>query len=170
MAVIKGGILGGLVLFLWGMFSWMVLPWHMETLHKFKNEQVVASAVLNNVSEPGVYFLPHAFEQQKHLRIFTSIDAEAMPSSSMAIPMAIGLLTQIIGAFLVAWLLSKTRGLNYFTRVGFVVVFALAAGVITAVPYWNWFGFDSNFTLVGMADLLISWLLAGLIIAKVVRG
>ena len=66
-------------------------------------------------------------------------------------------------------LLCKTTGLSYFGRVGFVVVFALAAGFVTHVPYWNWFYFNSQFTLVQITDLLVGWFLAGLAMAGVCK-
>ena len=35
--LVKGTVLGGLALFLWGAVSWMVLPWHQATLLPFAN-------------------------------------------------------------------------------------------------------------------------------------
>ena len=33
---IKAGILGGIIVFMWGMVSWMVLPWHTSTIVSFR--------------------------------------------------------------------------------------------------------------------------------------
>jgi hypothetical protein len=67
----------------------------------------------------------------------------------------------------VTWLLLQTANLSYRRRVGFVVVVALAAGVVAHVPFWIWWKFSTSFTLVEFADLIIGWGLAGLLIAKV---
>lgn len=170
MRCIKGGIIGGIILFLWGMVSWLVLSWHMTTMNGFKDEQAVASTIQSNVLQSGIYIIP--LEQMKTTPeatqtplIFASVHLEG--TQSMVIPSLIGLVNQIVAAILVAWLLTKTSGLGYFGRVGFVIVFALAVGVISQVPYWNWFAFDPKYTLVMIADLLIGWFLAGLVLAKI---
>jgi hypothetical protein len=38
---------------------------------------------------------------------------------------------------------------------------------VTHVPYWNWWSFPEEYTLVAMADLAVGWFLAGLVIARV---
>lgn len=172
---IKTGIVGGIILFIWSAISWMVLPWHMTTLNAFTNENAVVQAVKANASQSGIYVLP--FKQmdakqdqstQKIPQVFASVNFNGM-DSSMAKPMFIGLIGLVITAILAAWLLSKTGGLNYFGRIGFVLVFALAGSLMTNIPYWNWFAFDTNYTLVIIADTLIGWFLAGLVMAKMVK-
>lgn len=177
MRTVKAGVLGGIVLFIWGMVSWMLLPWHMETLHSFKDAKAVTQVIESNVSQSGIYFAPtmeeHAAKKEvakkeavkKEPMIFTSVRLEGM-GPSMAVPMLISLFTQIVAAFFVAWMLSKTIGLSYMKRVTFVVVFALAASLVTEVPAWTWFGFDPKYVLVLIADLLIGWFFAGLVLAK----
>lgn len=167
-AYIKNGILAGLVLFLWGAFSWMVLPWHRATIHNFIDGQAVAAGVSANVIHSGIYLTPMGMgslpEQTKQAMVFASVHLSGMPS--MVPTLIISILTQLIAAILVSYLLSKTKDLTFYKRLKFVLVFALAAGIVIHVPYWNWFGFDITYTLVEMADLLIGWLLAGLVLAK----
>ena len=57
------------------------------------------------------------------------------------------------------------RGLTFGGRVGFVAMAALAAGVFIHVPYWNWYGFSTAYTLVQMAELVVGGLLSGIVIA-----
>lgn len=169
---IKAGIVGGIVIFIWSMVSWMVLPWHMATVHSFKDEKAVTQMLEANALKPGIYYSPAWNSTQ-------TVNPESVPTvfaaiqfngkTSMTTPMIISLLTQIVAAIFVAWLLGRTRGLNYFSRVSFVVIFALAAGIVSEVPYWNWFGFDVQYILVAIADLLIGWFFAGLVLAKMVR-
>lgn len=54
----KSALLGGIIVFIWGIISWMLLPWHMMTTHKFVNEEQVAMAVKANAPQSGIYFLP----------------------------------------------------------------------------------------------------------------
>lgn len=167
---IKAGILGGIVLFIWGFISWTMLPWHTMSMHNFKSDVAVTQAIQANAPESGIYVLPsmHPGEGMESKStgpmVFASIHLPGM-SSSMGMPMGIGLLTQIVAAFLVAWMLARTK-LSYVGKVGFVVIFALTATIIRDVPAWNWFMFDTHYTLVMMADTIIGWFFAGLVLAK----
>lgn len=173
---IKSGIVGGIILFIWSAISWMALPWHMDTLHGFTDETAVVQTITSNASQSGIYVLPfkqmdvqQGQETQQTPQVFASINLQGM-GSSMAKPMGIGLIGQIIAAMLVAWLLSKTSGLGYFGKLGFIFIFAVTVAIIADVPNWNWFAFDTHYTLVMMADTLIGWVLAGLVMAKLVKA
>ena len=37
-ALLKGTFLGAIVIYLWMMISWMVLPWHCSAMNKFIDE------------------------------------------------------------------------------------------------------------------------------------
>lgn len=166
---IKGGVIAGIVLFIWTAISWMVLPWHMNTLSTYKDETAVIDVIKTNAPKSGIYFLPmqkmnEAEQTAAQPMIFTSIRLEGVPSMTMQ--MATGLICEILTAILVGWLLTKTAGLGYFQRVGFVMVFAIAVSIIAHVTNWNWMAFDLMYTLVQISDVLIGWFLAGLILAK----
>ena len=160
-----GSILAGIVLFVWGAISWMVLPWHTQTL----NDLPDAQAILAKATQPtGIYIYPSAkqfLEQSNTVQTLVFASVQRDRPTSMVLPLLISLATQIIAAIFVFWMLSMTTGLSYVGRLFFVVMFGLAAGLVTHVPYWNWFGFDTYYTLVEMADLVIGWFLAGLIMA-----
>jgi hypothetical protein len=162
---IKNGVLAGVVLFVWGAFSWMALPWHTATLHHFIDGQAVSNGLVANALQSGIYVTPMGQDKTQQAFIFASVHLQGMPLSMMP-ALIVSLLIQMIAAILVAYLLSKTSGLTYYKRVKFVVTFALAAGIVTYLPYWNWFCFDTTYTLVMMTDLLPGWLLAGLVLAK----
>lgn len=169
---IKAGVLGGIVLFIWSAISWMYLPWHAATLNKFKDEKAVSEIVIANASQSGIYLLPGvqmagSQEKSPEMVMFSSVHQAGMQTKMMQ--SAVSLVTKIISAILVAWLLCNTSNLGYVRRVGFIMVFALAAGFVTHVPYWNWFYFNSQFTLVQMADLLVGWFLAGLAMAGICK-
>ena len=78
-----------------------------------------------------------------------------------------GFMTEVLSAFLLTGLLLRLRLAGYWDRVKFVLLFALAAAVIAHLPNWNWWGFPLDYTLVGMADILIGYFLAGLVLAKI---
>nr|MBI3614030.1 hypothetical protein [Nitrospirota bacterium] len=184
-SLILGGLLGGLVLFFWGAFSYMVLPWHSMALEKFTDEAVVAQALTANASRSGMYILPNPHQhepgttaaQQQAVEegakrrmmsgpfLFAAVSLDG--TRDMGRALLLNVLSDILAAALVTWLLLQTAHVSYRRRVGFVVVMALTTGLVAHVPSWIWWKFSTSFTLVEFADLLIGWGLAGLVIAKV---
>jgi len=177
MKLIKAGVVGGLIIYIWYAISWMALPWHKTTIHQFKVDAAISQAIEANAPTSGIYLLPAMPEKEKtradanneakhEPMVFAAVSLEGMPAT-MTRTLMISLITHIVAAFLVAWLLLQTAQLSYIGRLSFILVFALAAGIVTNVPLWNWFKFDSQYILVNFGDLLISWFLAGLVMAKI---
>ena len=170
---IIGGIVAGVVLFIWSAVSWMLLPWHMTTINKFEDITAVSQIIKANAPKSGVYVMPMSDQalQSNQLTdqvpyVFATVRMESIPES-MTSQFIMTVIAQIIAAFLVAWMLCKTSGLSFFGRVGFVVIFAIAASFAIDIPNWIWFRVDSSFTLLGMIDMLVGWFLAGLVLAGI---
>jgi hypothetical protein len=182
--LIQGGVLGGIVLFIWSAISWMALPFHDQHLKGFTNETLVESALMASLEKEagGVYILPNPMspahltaeanqraQQKMQSGPFALVVMNPKGGGSMPQNMALALVIQILGAALVTGLLLKTGGMKYWGRVGFVVLFGIAAGVVCWLPQWNWWGFSAGFVLTELMDLLVGWFLAGLVIAKVTK-
>ena len=179
--LLKGGILGGLILFAWSGISWMYIPWHAKTFNTFENETEVTKVIAAHAPKSGVYALPGMSNYQKTATkndatdaaekkgplVFASIRLENNPP--MGRLLANELIIQALAAFLVTGLMTRIKGVSYMGRVGLVTLFGLAAGVVSYLPLWNWFGFSLPYIAVGMADLLIGWYFAGFVIARVTR-
>jgi len=179
--LVKGGLLGGLVLFIWGMIAWTVLPWHKMHMMKFSNEKRVAEVMKDNAPMSGLYFLPNMMnlrsdsadmKESKEMMeqgpvVFASVVLEGR-SPSMAIPIAKGLILKIVVAFLVTWLLLHTK-LSYHKKVGFVTMVGVIIALMGTLPYWIWFGFPGGFTVGCMFEIVLGWFFAGLAIGKVSR-
>ena len=84
-------------------------------------------------------------------------------------PFIVSFLLQFVGAWLAIWMLMQTKGLSYKKKVGFFTVFGLSIALLGEVPAWNWMGFPCGYVLVNMSDLVISWFLAGLAMAKMLK-
>ncbi len=160
-------VTAGVVLFVWGFFSWAVLPWHNSAANKFVNEAAISQALKDNAPQAGVYFLP--FSEKDHgpnqVGAFANVLPQGTPMN-MGKQMATALLTNIISALLVLVLLSTTQDLTYWNKVGFFALTGLIIGFVSHAPYWNWFGFSTAYVAVMILDILIGWTLAGLAIAK----
>ncbi len=173
-ALIKGGLLGGLVMFLWGNVSWAVLHWHQSSLRTFKDEAAVAKVLSANAPYRGVYVLPNplkpaanpggesAYAPATGPRAFVAYDDRAL--DSMARPLGGGLLIQLMGGFCLAWLLVNLR-LGYWGRALSGGAAGLFTGIVADLPNWNWWSFSTNYTAVSLVDHTLAGLLAGFVIA-----
>ncbi len=185
-SLVLGTILGGLVAFLWSSVSWEVIGWHEKTLETFQNEDEVSAVIASHATKSGVYLLPGgrstagmSAEQKKATEeavmakmqkgpiMFAAVRREGF--GSLAQGMIKQLLCQMAAALLLTWLLMQTSGLSYFERVAFLGVVGLSASVIADLPNWNWWGFSAAYTALMLVDYTLTWLLAGLVIAKVVK-
>jgi len=185
-SLLLGTILGGLAAFLWSSVSWELLGWHEKSILAFQNDQEVADVLLSHSTQSGTYILPGTPSQegmtaeqkkasqaaviqrmQKGPILFAAFRREGFGSYAQGL--VIQVLSLMAAAFLLTWLLLQTRGLTYAKRVIFLAVVGLAAGVISDIPNWNWWGFSGAFTAANIADFTLTWLVAGLVIAKVAK-
>jgi hypothetical protein len=174
---ILGALLAGVVVFIWGAVSHMLLGVGESSMKAFQDEAAVEQALLSNISGSGIYTVPGmkpdadaaaeaaAMEKMKTGPfVFVSVNREGMPS--MAGPMMKQVLIEILAGLLFTWLLTRTAGLSYLASAGFVAIAALAGTITTSLPFWNWYGFSAGFVFSDLLDAGIGWFLGGLVIAK----
>jgi hypothetical protein len=182
--LLKAAVLGGLIVFVWGMFSWMIFPWHQSCLKKFTHESEVASVIRDNAPVSGVYVLPDTFAYNEHTShaemargkemmergpfMFATVRSNGMGKMTLR-PFIFSLIIQIIGALIVTWMLMQTKGLIFWKQVRFITLFGLGVAILGELPDWNWWGFSCAYVCINIADLVIGWFLAGLGIAKVLK-
>ena len=99
--------------------------------------------------------------------VFAAVRLEPV---SMAKAMVLGFLTNVIAVFLACVLLRQTDRLSYRGRVLFVAGLGLLVFLAGHLDEWNWWGFSNAYTMMQLGALAIGWILAGLVIAKFVRG
>lgn len=185
-SLILGTILGGLMAFVWSSISWELIGWHEKTMVAFHNEDEVSAVIASHAGQDGTYILPSmpptvglTPEQKKNVIAAVMQKMQAGPIMVAAVRrggfgsysrgLIIQLLSLMAAAFLLTWLLLQTAGLSYARRVAFLAVVGLAASVIVDLPNWNWWGFSGPYTAVNLADSTLTWLFAGLVIAKVAK-
>jgi hypothetical protein len=184
-SLVLGTILGGLVAFLWSSLSWEVIGWHEKTMSGFQNEDEVSAVIASHAPRDGTYLLPAGpvtegmtADQKKAIEAAVMGKMQKGPIMVAAVrhnfgsfgrAMAIQVLGLMAAAFLLTWMLLQTRGLGYASRVMFLAVAGLAASVIVDIPNWNWWGFSGSYTVVNLIDSTLTWLIAGLVIAKVAQ-
>jgi hypothetical protein len=72
----------------------------------------------------------------------------------------------MLSALVGTWLLVQAKLPAYGAKVLFVAAVGLVIGIAGHLPEWNWWHFSGSYTLLEMADLVISWTLAGLVLGK----
>ncbi len=181
---VRAAIVGGIIVFVWSLFSWMVLPWHQNCFKKFQDESAVGHAIKNNAQGDGVYVLPNTFAytdstSQKTINkgmemmengpvMFGVVHPNGLGKMTLT-PFVISLIIQVIGAFIITWMLLQTKGLAFKKKVEFVTLFGVAVAVLCELPAWNWWGFPAGIVIVNMLDFVIGWFLGGLGIAKMLE-
>ncbi len=181
--VLFGGIIGGVVAFVWMFVSWTLLPWHHDAVESFKNEEQVAKVIDANTSKSGVYVIPqmpgvdevskevkdsHVAAMQKGPFIFMQVKKEGKDPTSFT-TFLIAFATLFVGASLLSYLLMQMRGTGYFNRLFCSLLFGLSVGVLGIVPEWNWFALGGAYTLVMIGDHVVTWLLAGVVLAGFIK-
>jgi len=162
-------IVCGIIIFAWGITSWMALPWHQMAVNKFTNESEVTETIKANAPKAGIYYLPFAHEDHKAGE--TAAFVNALPkgySPGMTRQFVTQLIGDIIGVSIIVYLLSQTSGLDYWGRVRFVTLTGVVIGFASHFAYWNWFGFPAPYIALIIVDSLIACFLAGLVMAKLV--
>ncbi len=56
--ILVAGVLGGITVYIWGAFSWMVLPWHNATIPQMPQGATVSQTLVDLEVGSGVYMYP----------------------------------------------------------------------------------------------------------------
>ncbi len=171
--ILKVGLIGGASLFIWSIISWTVLPWHNATSHQFINEMQVSQVLKDNAHQKGIYFLPYDFEANSDgatSAFISIIPSTSLSDMSMTKMMGVSFITQIFLMLITGALLYRVARLNYYSHIGYVGVIGFLIGFGSHVPYWNFFGFDINYTIITILDYTIGWTIAGAIIGKLAHA
>ncbi|MDP2208191.1 MAG: hypothetical protein Q8K98_05365 [Bacteroidota bacterium] len=181
--IIIAGIIGGIVITLWGFIAWMGLNFHKDTMKSCPEDEIFSHIFVNSMKEEGVYVIPampdsQTEEAQKVWRdkiksgpIVTIFFHPTGGDPTMMKDVLYGTIINIITAMLAAWILSRSTASkqSYFARVSFVGVLAIFASITIHISNWNWMYFPIKYATAMSADLIIGWILAGLVIAAFIK-
>ena len=183
--VLLAGLLGGIAMFLWSFVAHDLLPLGEIGVSQFENEDAVLDALKTNIGDaPGFYYFPghragaNATAQERREAIKRAMEKAATGPSGILVyhptrQFVFGKLlgvefgTEVLEAILVVFLLSQTRIASFAGRVGFVLVAGILAAMSTNIPYWNWYGFPSNYTAANMFIQIVAFFCAGVVAALV---
>jgi hypothetical protein len=186
--ILLGGLLGAVVVFLMSSIFHMATHLGEVGIQNVPNEEAVLAALRNSIHEPGFYFFPGANMDPGRTKEQVHADYEKQLAKWKEGPTGILIyspggtdlqfgrllanqfLFGLVGSLLLAWILGATAGAtSYGTRVLIVTAAALFGGFVYTMPYWNWYNFPTNYIVSEISTMVVSWAVAGLAMAAVVK-
>lgn len=188
--IMMSGIVGGIILWVWGFLAWVVLPIHVGSMRAVPDDAAVVENLTRSLPSKGVYVIPWmpaetadlAPEQLETEMNTYSEKLRAGPLAMifydpagkdpfMAEQMIVGLFIFIITAGIVGWFLSRSTAAagSYLSGVIYCGMIGVLVAIGTHLSDWNWMGYPFDWSSALMLDSVVGWLLAGLGIAAVIR-
>jgi hypothetical protein len=187
--ILLAGVLGAIAMFLWSSLAHVVLPLARTGIQEMPNEQPVLSAMQTSLgATSGLYFFPGTGagpdatrEQQSAamqqydqklagnpsgLLVYHPPGAKALTPGQLITEF----LTELVEALIVVFLLAQTRLSSFGSRVSFVTLAGLMAAITTNLPYWNWYGFPTNYTMAYMTIEIVGYVAVGIVAALLMRN
>jgi hypothetical protein len=181
--VFLAAILGGIAMFIWSFIAHDLLPLGETGMRELNNEDQVLDALKTNLGgSQGLYHFPghkagpNATRQERNEAIKRAIEKATTGPSGLLVYhptrdfsfgklLGVEFATELLEAILAVFLLTQTRIESFGGRVGFVLVIGILAAITTNIPYWNWYGFPSNYTAAYMFIEIVAFLWVGLVAA-----
>jgi hypothetical protein len=182
--ILGAGLVGGLVVFLWGFVSHMLLPVGQMGLRSMPVNSPLLESMKVNLAEDGLYFFPGKEEGHKPTEAEEAVWATKYRMGPTGLllyhpdgrdPMSpaqlgVELVTDVAAAALLAYLLIAITGSSGAqVRLAKQLRIGVAAGVFAwvsiSVPHWNWYGFPCAFIAAELIDQVVGWTLAVLAIS-----
>jgi hypothetical protein len=182
MRVIVAGILGGLMMFLWGFAMHMFTPLGEMGMKGSGSpgEQAALTAMQSAMPAEGVYMLPWFSPETMNDEAKSKAAGEQMAVSPYAFvvyqpqgvdvfanfPKYLGkqLAADTLAALLIAWVLALVTA-GFGTRVIAATIMGAFSWVAVSLPYMIWYRFPLDFTMASLVENTVGALLAGFAIA-----
>ena len=180
--VLIGGLVGGVVFFVYLFISWMVLPFHTMTFSDIEDTKPLAESLQALNLETGLYTVPGMSEWEANEEEFLArheagpvvplliYRAERVPPMSVMMYIK-GLILTLLAAFFVAWIMKLALpNLNsYLHRVLIATAFGIFAAAVGPLSMGNWMTFPAGYVWAEVFDQVIGWTLVGLAMAPFIK-
>lgn len=182
MKTIIAALVGGVLLFVWGFVAHVVLPFSDKALKPMPNEAAVIDVLRANVTENGVYLVPHInFKEASDADRQAHADKVANgPSALMVVrtggvgvdmkrELAMEFLSNVLAALVAALAVGGLALRSYGARVGSLFAFGVVAWLSISMSEWIWYGFSTDYLIGDLVDQWGGWLFAGLGMAAILK-
>lgn len=180
MRVFIAGLIGAVVMFMWGAAAHMFLGLGDRGVHLGTPYQGTLSALRQDAAGPGIYYLPSTTaDKMQDPAAQAALGAESAGMGYAWIVYAPGgnpgnidmtpnlarqFVTDLLSALIAAFVLSLVA-LGFGKRVLVATLMGVFAWLVVSVTYWNWYLFPLDYTLGLLGKFAIGWALAGAAIA-----
>ena len=177
MRVLIAGILGGVAMFVWTSIAHVATPLGMTGFSAMPNEAAVLDTMKSSADKPGLYFFPYPDVKDPNWMQKRAASLKSEPWGWMiyhppgggeemsAATLVAEFAKETVQALIAAFLLSMTVLAGFGTRVAFVALMGVSAGIATNVSYFIWYGFPLDYTLAQISIEIVGALFAGVAIA-----
>jgi hypothetical protein len=169
-------VIGTFILFAWNAFSWMVLPFHSNTLNNIPENSIDSELLQKTLTEDGVYHFPglptnnsenSIKEVERKLSVGPRITLMVYKNGSTKLfnpnqffgSLILNLLTVLLTFYLLTKLKLKTLKPILLT----CITIGLLIGIVSDFGQMNWFMFPLEYTIINLFDRLISFSFLGLL-------
>jgi hypothetical protein len=173
MRILLAGLLGGIAMYVWSTIAHVATPLGTVGISTLPDEQVTMNAVAASMGDQHGFYLfpdmrpghPAAGNPVKEGPFGLLVYRPRASYSLVPANLIIEFVTELAEAMIAAMLLSWVALTGYAARVGFVTLVGVAGAITTNVPYWNWYGFPTDYTLVYAFVEIVAYLAGALVIA-----
>jgi hypothetical protein len=182
--VLVAGIIGGIALFIGGLIAHLVVGISDRAIQSLPDESAVLGALDSTHTAPGFYLFPGMPRgaSMSDPAAVKALDAKMQTSPRGLVVLAAPsggimplrkLVMQLVGDMMAAMLAAILLGIaavpTYVGRLLFTTMLGLFAGCLISLPYWNWYGFPTNFTVGAFIDHVVRCLAGGLVLAAFMK-
>ena len=189
--IVLGGVLAGLVLFVWSSIAHMLLPIGDMGVKAITKEDAFLAATKANITESGLYIFPgeammaaksgskeeqraamDAVIEKYHtgphgILVYHPVGETLSMTRFLAVEFGADIIVGLIAAL--ALVLASGKLLSFAGRVGLVTALGLLGWLSTDVSYWNWYGFPAAYEVGQFLDQVVGMAFAGTLLAFMMR-
>jgi len=180
MRILIAGVLGGIAMFIWASIAHVATPLATVGLKPLPNGAATVAALHQQLGDKnGLYFFPYAGGMDSKSMAAQEALVKVGPSGLLAYQgptppgtfgrqLAVEFALEVVESLLTAAVLVYAA--TFGARMGLALAIGVIAAMATNLSYWNWYGFSDAYTLANAFTELVKFVVAGAVIALVLRG
>jgi hypothetical protein len=175
--ILLSGVLGAIALMVWAFVAGAIFLFNVKVkMNQVRNERAVYEVLKANVVAPGAYIVNPEVVPDKGFPFgepVFGLTYAGFGHEAAGRLVAVQPIIALVSCLLAAWLLSKTshRVLSsYARRVCFIASIGLLIAVFAGLSKYGIGAYPLRTTLLLAAYDLVSWIIAGLVIAGIMRA
>jgi hypothetical protein len=174
MRVVIAGILGGIAMFIWASLAHMATPLANAGMRPMPGGDATVAQLHKALGDKSaLYFFPYAAGTDAKSMADQAAKVANGPSGLLAYQgpgagsfprqLTVELALEIVESILLGAIIVGVAGFS--ARFRLAAAIGLIAAITTNISYWNWYGFDSGYTVATGFVELVKYLVAGAVVA-----